>query len=149
MQKFFDIIKNYSLSELLIRYKHIILYLFFGVVSTIVNIAVFAFFNRFIGLNYQIANVISWIFAVAVAYITNKIWVFESREKSKKENIREAATFYFFRVVSLVMEIFCLYVFIDVLKIDEIISKIISNTLVVIANYVFSKLIIFKKTEKK
>ncbi len=144
MQIIFDFIKNNRFLELFRRYKHIILYLFFGVVSTIVNILIFALCNRIFGFNYQIANIISWIFAVAVAYVTNKIWVFESREKSKSENIREAIYFYFFRIVSLLMEMFCLYLLIDVFDIDEIVSKIVSNTLVVVANYVFSKLIIFK-----
>ncbi|MCQ2252994.1 MAG: GtrA family protein [Bacteroidales bacterium] len=121
-----------------------IFYLFFGVVSTIVNIVTFWLCNYVLGVNYQISNVISWVFAVLCAYITNKLWVFDSRQKSRKATIGEAALFYFFRIVSLGIEMGIMYIMIDLLDLNVMLSKIVANAISIIANFFFSKLIIFK-----
>ena len=124
------------------KYKEIINYLIFGGLTTVVSIATYALFAKVFHIDYLISNVLSWILAVLFAYITNKIFVFES--KSKK-NIKEITSFFFFRIVSLVMEMIILYIFVDMLHIDDLVTKIIAQVIVIVANYVFSKVFVFKK----
>ena len=124
------------------KYKEIINYLIFGVLTTLISIVTYAIFTKVFHIDYLISNVLSWIIAVLFAYITNKIFVFES--KSKK-NIKEITSFFFFRVVSLIMEMIILYVFVDMLHIDDLVTKIIAQIIVIVSNYVFSKVFVFKK----
>lgn len=131
-----------KLLDLYKKYKEIINYLIFGGLTTVVSIATYALFAKVFHIDYLISNVLSWILAVLFAYITNKIFVFES--KSKK-NIKEIISFFFFRIVSLVMEMIILYIFVDMFHIDDLVTKIIAQVIVIVANYVFSKVFVFKK----
>ncbi len=131
-----------KLFDLYKKYKEIINYLIFGVLTTLISIVTYAIFAKVFHIDYLISNVLSWIIAVLFAYITNKIYVFES--KSKK-NIKEITSFFFFRVVSLIMEMIILYVFVDTLHIDDLVTKIIAQIIVIVSNYVFSKVFVFKK----
>ena len=124
------------------KYKEIINYLIFGGLTTLISIITYALFAKVFHIDYLISNVLSWVLAVLFAYITNKIFVFES--KSKK-NIKEITSFFFFRVVSLIMEMIILYVFVDMLHIDDLVTKIIAQVIVIVSNYVFSKVFVFKK----
>ncbi len=130
------------LNNLYKKYKEIINYLIFGGLTTVVSIVTYALFAKVFYIDYLISNVLSWILAVLFAYITNKIFVFES--KSKK-NVKEITSFFFFRIISLVMEMIILYIFVDMLHIDDLITKIIAQVIVIVANYVFSKVFVFKK----
>lgn len=131
-----------KLFDLYKKYKEIINYLIFGGLTTLISIVTYALFAKVFNIDYLISNVLSWIIAVLFAYITNKIFVFES--KSKK-NIKEITSFFFFRIVSLIMEMIILYVFVDMLHIDDLVTKIIAQVIVIISNYVFSKVFVFKK----
>lgn len=124
------------------KYKEIINYLIFGGLTTLISIITYALFAKVFNIDYLISNVLSWVLAVLFAYITNKMFVFES--KSKK-NIKEITSFFFFRVVSLIMEMIILYVFVDMLHIDDLVTKIIAQVIVIVSNYVFSKVFVFKK----
>ena len=130
------------LNNLYKKYKEIINYLIFGGLTTVVSIVTYALFAKVFYIDYLISNVLSWILAVLFAYITNKIFVFES--KSKK-NVKEITSFFFFRIISLVMEMIILYIFVDMLHIDDLITKIIAQVIVIVSNYVFSKVFVFKK----
>lgn len=139
--------------------KEIINYIIFGVLTTVVNFAVFWLFNRLLGRDFYLAsNVIAWIVAVAFAYITNKIWVFESKVTTVKGILLEVGEFFLARLFSLGVEEAGLLIFVDLLKFKnlsfelftfaitgEMLSKIILAVIVVILNYIFSKFIIFKK----
>lgn len=131
-----------KLFDLYKKYKEIINYLIFGGLTTLISIITYALFAKVFHIDYLISNVLSWIIAVLFAYITNKIFVFES--KSKK-NVKEITSFFFFRVVSLIMEMVILYIFVDMLHIDDLVTKIIAQVIVIVSNYVFSKLFVFKK----
>ncbi len=122
-------------------------YLIFGALSTVVNIIVFAICSDLFSLNTTVSNIIAWIVAVVFAYITNKIWVFESHTINLKELIWEITTFFGARVFTLVLETIFLVIFIDKLNFNKLLMKVISNILVIILNFVFSKIIIFKKKE--
>ena len=130
-----------KLFDLYKKYKEIINYLIFGGLTTLISIITYALFVKVFHIDYLISNVLSWIIAVLFAYITNKIFVFES--KSKK-NIKEITSFFFFRVVSLIMEMVILYIFVDMLHIDDLVTKIIAQVIVIVSNYIFSKVFVFK-----
>jgi putative flippase GtrA len=118
-------------------------YLFWGVVSTIVNIVSFAIAYNNLGLSWPISNFISWVFAVAVAFITNKLWVFHSTTSGIIGLLWELSKFVFARVLSLGLDMLCMYIIIDLLNGNNLIAKFITQIIVVVVNYVFSKLLIF------
>lgn len=124
--------------------KETISYLIFGVLTTVVNAVVFYIINDIMKINYMAATIISWVFAVLFAYITNKIWVFNSRSLKPSVIIKEMSAFISARLFSLGFTVLYMYVSVDIFGIDEFISLLISNVFVVIMNYVFSKIFIFK-----
>lgn len=131
--------------ETIKKQKEVILYLVFGVLTTLINIVTFYIMNDVFHVYYMTSNVIAWITSVLFAFITNKLFVFESRNKTKKENTYELVSFFGFRLLSLGIDMLCMYVLISLIHVNDLISKIIVNVIVVVLNYVFSKVIIFKK----
>ncbi|MCJ7835433.1 GtrA family protein [Cuneatibacter sp. NSJ-177] len=119
-------------------------YLVFGVLTTVVNYAVY-YPCRYIGIPYWIANVIAWIFAVAFAFVTNKLIVFKSKSFDSKVLIKEIVLFAGARIFSLVCETGFLVFTVEALHFSDGIMKLIAAVFVVVINYVFSKLFIFKK----
>ena len=126
------------------KYKEVLLYLFFGGLTTLVNIITF-FVLRLFNVEIYISNLVAWIVSVLFAFITNKIIVFESDAKDKKKNIRELVSFFGFRILSLGMDMLSMYLLLQILSTGELFAKIVTNIIVVILNYIFSKLFIFKK----
>lgn len=126
------------------KYKEGLLYLFFGGCTTLVNILAFMIL-RSLHIHLYVSNGLAWFLAVLFAFVTNKLFVFESRGKGIKKTIGEGVSFFAFRVLSLLFDMGIMYVMIDLLSCNEVISKIVSNIFVIIINYVFSKLFIFKK----
>ena len=128
-------------------------YLFFGGLTTIVSLGSYFLAalaigggNELTGLQVQVANIISWIFAVSFAYITNKLWVFNSRSTDIKVLFREITSFVSAWIFSLVVEAGWLFLSVELLNINDFIAKVIGQFVVVVLNYIFSKLFIFKKT---
>ncbi|EQH68431.1 GtrA family protein, partial [Clostridioides difficile] len=126
-------------------YKETILYLFFGAFTTLVNIVSYLFFTRVILFNFMVANALAWILAVLFAYVTNKFFVFESKRIEIKFLFKEFLSFVSFRLLSGVVEMLIMYVMIDLLFVNDVIVKIFTNIVVIVLNYLFSKMIIFKK----
>ena len=126
------------------KYEEIIKYLFFGVLTTLVSILSYALFTRLFNINYLISNVLSWILAVLFAFITNKLYVFKS-ETNNKDLVKEIIKFFEFRILSLLIELVIMYLFVDILKLNDMIVKIIAQVIVIVLNYVFSKVFVFKK----
>ena len=126
------------------EYKETISYLIFGILSTIVNIATYVFFSRIIKINFMVSNIIAWFVAVIFAYITNKFFVFESKNINIKFILKEITSFMSLRIVSGLTELILMYIMINIMLINDFIVKIITNIVVVILNFIFSKLIIFK-----
>ena len=127
------------------KYEEIIKYLFFGVLTTLVSIVSYAIFTRLLSINYIVSNILSWILSVLFAFITNKIYVFKSNKKDKKTIFNEIFQFTFFRLLSLGIETLILYLFVDLAHINDMVMKIIAQAVVIILNYIFSKLFVFKK----
>ena len=133
------------------KYKEIINYLVVGVLTTIVSIAVFYLCRITIlkgdsQIDIQISNIISWLFSVHFAFIANKRYVFESVKKGK-EKIVELIKFDLSRVSTLLIEMICMWILTEPLSIDDKISKLVVQVIVIALNYVFSKLFVF--THKK
>lgn len=121
--------------------RELILYVVFGAFTFFVNLISYFFFANMLGINYLVSNAIAWFLSVLFAYITNRIWVFES----KSPNIlKEMSLFFGGRIFSGVVDMLLMYTFIDLLVFDSSISKIIVQIIVIILNYIFSKLIVFK-----
>ena len=127
------------------KYKQTILYLIFGVLSTIVNIVTYVVCTRNLNIEFLISNWIAWIVAVLFAYITNKFFVFESKKTNIKFLIKEFSSFVSCRILSGIIEMILMYIMISLMSLNDFIVKIITNVVVVILNFIFSKLIIFKK----
>ena len=147
------------IKKLFVKYKELITYVFFGGLTTVVNLIAFKLCGTLIGdERYLISNAVAWVAAVIFAFITNKLWVFESKSLSSKVLLKELPSFFAARVLSFLIEEAGLFILIDMigfseysLKImsielsGEMISKLILAVVVVIFNYFCSKLIIFKK----
>lgn len=129
--------------------KETITYIIFGVLTTLVNYVVCFLFYKFTDVNILVYNVVAWIAAVIFAFITNKLFVFESKSFAANVLIKELITFTIARVLSLGMEELFLFITVTLLGMNEMISKLIAQILVVIVNYVASKLFIFKKKEEE
>ena len=121
--------------------RELLFYVIFGVLTTLVNIAVYLLFTKVFGVNYLISNIVAWVLSVLFAYFTNRIWVFES---TSSNIINEISFFFGGRLFSGVVDTALMYLFIDILLVGDFISKIIIQVIVVILNYLISKLIVFK-----
>lgn len=127
------------------KYKAIISYGIFGVLTTIVNIVIYNLCYYQIGIGNTVSNVIAWILAVAFAYFTNKVWVFESKSWAWEVLKREVSTFVSCRLATGIMDIVIMFICVDIIGWHAMLMKLVSNVLVIILNYIFGKLIIFKK----
>lgn len=127
------------------KYRSFIAYAVFGVFTTIVNIASYSVCYNNLGLSNTFSNVIAWILAVTFAYLTNKVWVFDSKSWKRDVLKKEVMAFISCRIATGILDLVLMYVSVDLMDWNALLMKICSNVLVIILNYVFSKLVIFKK----
>lgn len=151
-----------TLKNLIIKYKELIIYGIFGVGTTLVNFLTYKLFNVILGVDlYWVSNIIAWFVSVVFAYITNKLFVFESKRWDIRLVLKEASSFFTARVFSLVVEQVGLIALVDFVGMKdllwqilgfniggELIAKVILAVVVVVLNYVFSKLVVFRKKDK-
>lgn len=140
-----------KLKLVLMKYREIISYLIVGGLTTVVSLGVyyacvFTFLNPDKPVQLQIANIISWIAAVTFAYFTNRKFVFESKNKNM---LKEAAAFFAARIGTLLMEMGIMLVFVTLLGFNDKIMKLVVQFVIIVANYIFSKFLVFNKKEKK
>ena len=136
-----------TIKELFNKYREIIMYLIFGVLTTVVSLAVYyilvyTILNPNNPFELQVANIISWIAGVTFAYFTNRSMVFQSKNKNK---LKEAGSFVLARVVTLIMDMLIMFVGVTLLHRNDKLLKLISQVIVIVSNYVFSKMFVFKK----
>ena len=129
------------------KYKEIISYLIVGVLTTVVSLGVYyacvlTFLNPENALQLQIANIISWVAAVTFAYFTNRKFVFESKNP---DMLKEASAFVGARVATLLMDMVCMFVMVTCMGLSDKIAKLMVQIIVIVANYVFSKIFVFRK----
>lgn len=136
--------------ELYTKYKEIINYLIVGGLTTIISLLVyyalvFTVLNPENAFELQVANIISWIISVAFAYFTNRKFVFESKNPNK---IKEATKFVTSRITTLLLDMLIMYVGVTVLTFNDKLIKLISQIVIIVSNYIISKLFVFKKDSK-
>lgn len=129
------------------KYGEIVRYLIVGILTTVVSLGtyygcVFTFLNPENVLQLQLANVLSWIIAVTFAYATSRIYVFQS----KQENIlREMAAFYSSRLLTLFMDMAIMFIMVTLCRVNDKLAKLVVQVVVTVANYVFSKIFVFRR----
>lgn len=143
-----------KIKELYTKHKELINYLIFGVLTTVVSLVtkyllLFTVLDANNGIELQIAVIVSWVVACLFAYVTNRIWVFES----KSENIfKEMVKFFAARLATLGLEMLIMFVFVTALGLNSdtwvVIWTLISQVLIIIGNYILSKLLVFKNNNK-
>lgn len=136
------------ISNIISKNRELIAYFIVGVFTTLVNLVVYylftnlVFFPVFADKQYVNATVIAWVVAVTFAFLANKFFVFRSDNSSF---FKEAISFYLMRLASLVFDILIMVVLVDWLTVNQYLSKVVANVVIILVNYLFSKLYIFKK----
>lgn len=121
-------------------------YLIFGFLAFVLNYILYFIFADTIAMHYMVATVLSWVLTVVFAYWTNRTFVFKSKNKEAASVVKEFISFIGARVATEVLEIVLMYVLVDICSINDKISKLVCQTIVILANYVLSKIWIFKDT---
>ncbi len=149
-------------TELILKYKELITYIFFGALTTLVNFLTFSLFRFLLGEElYLLNNAIAWFMSVIFAYITNKLFVFEAKSFETKALLKEISEFFCARIFSFGIEEGGMWLLIDFFGVGsyslnlfgfeiggQLIAKLILAVIVVILNYFASKFVIFKKNNK-
>ena len=129
------------------KYKEIVNYLIFGVLTTIISLAVYYLLTFTVidpknALLLQVANVISWVAGVLFAYVTNRKYVFDSKNEDK---LKEFSSFVGARLVTLIMDMIIMYVGVTLMRGNDKYIKLISQVVVIVSNYLFSKIFVFRR----
>ena len=130
-----------KINELYKKNKELINYVIVGVLTTIVSIGSYYLF-RFVIKNYIVLSIVTWVLSVAFAYFANRAFVFESKEKNI---IREISKFVGSRLFTLGLEIVLMILFVSIMKVNDMVAKIVLQFVILITNYLLSKLFVFKK----
>lgn len=137
------------MKNVFLKYQEVIRYLVVGVLTTLVSLVIYyilvnTFLNPNSAFELQIANVISWICSVIFAYVTNRKYVFQSKQVKKT---KEFVSFVGSRVITLFMDMAIMFLGVTLLHQNDKIFKLLSQVVVIVANYILSKFIVFKKKE--
>lgn len=130
-----------EINELYFKHKEMVNYIIVGILTTLVSVGSYWLF-RFVIKNYIILSILSWILSVLFAYFTNRAFVFESKEENM---IKEASMFVSCRLLTLGMEVVLMIVFVSLIRMNDMIAKIILQFVILVSNYLLSKLFVFKK----
>ena len=134
-----------KIRDLIRKYYDILAYLVFGVLTTVVNYLVYLPCYNLLGMSAAVSNVIAWVVAVAFAYVTNKPFVFRSHDWSAKTVIPELSKFVGSRIASGALETGIIFLTVDVLLWNGNVMKLVTSVIVVVLNYIASKLLVFRK----
>lgn len=126
------------------KYREPILYVIVGGMTTVVNFAVYFLCTRALGIMPLIGNGIGWVCAVSFAYFADKIVVFRSKNFDRMSVLKEAATFVAARLVTGAVDMGLFFVLNTLLHMNDIVVKLITQVIVIVGNYLFSKFVIFK-----
>ena len=127
------------------KLTELILYVYIGGYTTVVNWIIYFPLVNLLDVNYQVANVLAWIGAVIFAYITNKTIVFRSKTTKAQTITKEVTSFVGARVLSLLLEMGIMWLTVSVMNINSNLMKIVTAVVTVLFNYIASKLVIFRK----
>ena len=129
------------------KYKSLILYMFFGICTTAVNIVSFWLMAHLLNFGTVFSSIVAWIASVIFAYLTNRRWVFGSKVRGARSIFLEVYSFFACRFATGVLDCFLMFLFVDIFGLNDIIIKILSNIIVIILNYIASKIFIFKNVK--
>ncbi|MBQ6376505.1 MAG: GtrA family protein [Lachnospiraceae bacterium] len=132
------------LRKLFVQYNGLILYGIFGVLTTVVNIVSYYLLAHLLRVPVVISTALAWCVSVLFAYFTNRKWVFHSTADGRRAVLKEMAAFFACRLGTGVLDLGIMYVFADQLQFHDVAVKAVSNILVIVLNYVFSKVLIFR-----
>ncbi len=127
------------------KYKNLVSYLLVGTVTVLINVAVYCFLVYFLEFETVKSAVLAWFASMLFAYPANKRWVFHSHAHGRNEVSREVLIFFACRVATGIVDWVCMYFFVDVMGLDDVMIKLYANVLVVALNYVASKWLVFRK----
>ena len=130
------------------KHESVLLYLIVGAMTTVISIGT-QYIAIYFGLPTEINTTISWICAVTFAFFTNKVWVFKNESKTRKDWLSQAAAFYGARLVTYFLELGFMSFTVRVLMQNEYVMKLIAQIFILVLNYLFSKLVIFRKKGDK
>ena len=131
--------------QIIKKYEDIVLYGFFGVCTTIINLISYFFFYNILKFSNVASTCIAWIIAVAFAYITNKIFVFKSKSFNFDILVKEILSFFGCRFLTGILDVVIMFFSVDVYCQNSTLWKVISNILVIVLNFLLGKLVVFKK----
>lgn len=131
------------------NFWQVIAYTFFGQLATLVNLAVHFICMHFFAFHYMAATMISWFFANSFSFATNKRWVFRSKTPNLIAFSLELLRFLFYRLLALGVDMACMYLLMEWVHAGNVLAKIITQLIVGVANYFFSKFLIFRNLPKK
>ncbi len=134
-----------NLKETFEEYKDVLPYLFFGVCTTLVNVIGYWICAYLFKFGVMPSTIIAWILAVLFAYVTNRKWVFKSKAQNRREIIREACYFFTCRLATGIVDWGSMFLFVTILQLNDMFSKVVANIVVILLNYIASKWVIFKK----
>ncbi len=132
------------IKDIFLKFKSEIFYIIFGVLTTVVNIASYYIFFEILNVSNVLSTAISWVIAVLFAYVTNRKFVFNSKTKEFKGLLKEITAFFMCRLLTGFMDLAIMFVAVDILDWNSMLWKFLSNILVIILNYFFSKIFVFK-----
>lgn len=138
-----------TIKSFFLKYKELILYVFFGGLTTLVNWGSYWVLADIFHVPYLWATAIAQILSILFAYVTNRVWVFESRAKGFTAVFWEMVRFFGCRGASFVLDLVCMRVGVGGLHVNDKVMKLLSNVIVIIVNYVFSKVFVFRKPREK
>lgn len=127
----------------------IVRYLVFGVLTTVVNIVVYTVSARLIHLSVLVSNVLAWLLSVLFAYVTNRSFVFSSKASGAKAIAGECLGFFAGRLATGILDTILMVILVDIFALNDILTKCFVNVVVIILNYVISKLFVFRKREDR
>ena len=129
------------------KYKEALMYLFFGGLTFFLSIFLFWFMDSVLHINELINNTIDWVICVAFQFFTNRTWVFDGKVDNNRDFLKQAGSFTLGRLFTLVVENTLIAIFITWLGFPKMPVKLGATFVVIVLNYIISKLIVFKKKD--
>nr|CAJ18302.1 JexD protein [Paenibacillus jamilae] len=129
--------------------KELVNYVVFGVLTTIINLIIYALFTKVLGADYKLSITVAWLISMIFAFVTNKLYVFKKNDSRLTSLPKEFSLFFLIRLSSLCLDFILMIVLIQNVRMNDILAKIIVNFIVIAVNYLASKYLVFiKKTSE-
>lgn len=134
-----------AVRDLLKKYQELIAYGIVGVLTTLLNLAVYFVLTSWLGVHYILSDIIAWVICFVFSFVTNKLYVFKSATWTFNTLLKEVAKFFTSSVFTGIVDVGLLYAMVDLMKINGTVSKLTDNVVIIILNYILRKLWVFKK----